>query len=370
MNRSVSLPVRLASLVSMGAVFTAVEPCGGPKKIVVRNVIENDGSVDASVASNTDVDVSSDCGCGCCDCGCGCDDGCDDSGTTATTDPVDTCECPEGYDPTPAGDACVRTDVFEATLSGKEYEVCPGDTGEPYGRYGAKFPGGLTVQDSFFGQDDGLSNGRLNEIGVWACDGATGAAGSEPRREWIGFSTCVDITEPGDYLIGIAADNRVRFTVDGVLTFERSSSSTANFNYWYVEPMSLTSGTHIIELLGYNDGSIAAFGAEIYGPFAPGSVSTDADMAAADLAGNIVWSTGDKLGQTFDLGESSGWQCPDGTAYDTCAAEPQCIELDEVPCEGDDGPGDDGPGDDGTGDDGTGDDPTTAVDTVDASPGR
>gem|GEM_PF-2459131 len=358
MNREdacgVRVPARLSLVVGVaGPAFLAVWAAAcTPPNIVVRNVVENNNA-DVNGLENSSSNVNTNensncCGCGCCDCGC--DDGCEDSG-----DPVepDVCECPEGYEPTPAGDACVATETFEATFTGKEYDVCRGNIDAVYGKYGAQFPGGAVEQNSFWGQDNSTSDGRLNEVGVWACDASTGVAGNNPIGEWIGFSTCLEVSEPGDYLVGIAADNRVRFYVDGVLEFEKNSSSTAHFNYWYVQPISLSSGSHIVEMLGYNDGSIAAFGAEIYGPFPAGSLSTDADMMAADTENNILWSTGDLLGQTFDLGEETGWICPDGTAFDTCAAEPVCTSIDTVPCEGDtwDG-GDDTGGDDSSGGDG------------------
>jgi len=330
--------------------LATVAACVQPPRVVIENHIENsDVNANANTSDNANTNINDNSGCcDCCDCDCDCeDDGCDDD-TGDTGDPVDTCECPDGYEPTPAGDACVKTETYEATFTGKEYEVCPGNTDSVYGKFGAKFPGGTAEQNTWWGQDDGTINGRLNEIGVWACDASTGAAGTEPTEEWIGFSTCLDITEPGDYLVGIAADNRVRFFVDGNLEFERNTYDTAHFNYWYVQPISLTSGSHIIEMFGYNDGDIAAFGAEIYGPFPTGSLSTDADMMAADTQGNIVWSTGDRLGTTFDLGDETGWVCPDGTAFDTCAAEPVCTEVDLVPCDGDP-PLDDG-GDTDTGD--------------------
>ena len=107
----------------------------------------------------------------------------------------------------------------------------------------------------------------------------------------------------------------MRFSVDGTLIFELDTDDLYNFKRWHVIPIELSSGSHNIEMTGKNDESIAAFGAEIYGPFPVGSVDTDAQIAALDIgADDIVWSTGDELGQVFELGEESGWICPDGTA--------------------------------------------------------
>jgi hypothetical protein len=85
--------------------------------------------------------------------------------------------------------------------------------------------------------------------------------------------------------------------------------------------------------LGRNDGNIAAFGAEIYGPYPVGSVDTDAQIEALDInESHVVWSTGSQLGEAFELGEESGWLCPDGTSFDTCSESPTCIERLEEEC--------------------------------------
>lgn len=59
----------------------------------------------------------------------------------------------------------------------------------------------------------------------------------------------------------------------------------------------LTAGSHIIQMEGYNDHGPSIFGAEIYGPFEVGSTVDDASMASFDYRNNIVWSTGDQIGQ-------------------------------------------------------------------------
>lgn len=278
--------------------------------------------------------------------GCCCDDPCGDSdgGSSGSgggsgsdpdpdPDPVSTCDCPDGFEATPDDDACVMQTEYEATFTGVEYTVCDGDKKYVYGMYGAQLPGGTQIQNDFWGQDNGANDGRLNEVGVWACGAGTSTAGTNPTNEWIGFSTCITLLEAGSYLVGIAGDNRVRFFVDGELFFEKDSSDQNNFKRWYLEPIELTSGTHIVELFGRNDGLYAAFGAELYGPFPADALTTDAQIEALDIgASHVVWSTGAQLGETFDLGEESGWVCPDGTAFDTCAASPICVEQVEEEC--------------------------------------
>lgn len=246
--------------------------------------------------------------------------------------PAEACPCPDGYTALPADDGCVARTEVPAVFSGAPFDVCPLIPHPDYSRLGARYPGGLVVADAYFGLDNQLADGRMNATGVWACDPTTGMAGAEPVNEWIGFSVCVDIATPGDYLLGLGADNRTRFAVDGVLFREDASDNVLNFQYWWVTPVQLTSGTHIVSFEGFNESGPAGLGAEIAGPFPAGSLVDDAAMAAADYAGNLVWTAADAVGSTFALGETNGWSCPDGMALDLCAAEPVCYAEDVVPC--------------------------------------
>jgi hypothetical protein len=242
------------------------------------------------------------------------------------------CECPEGYAALPADDGCFRRNEVEPTFLGASYAVCPVIPHRDYGKYGARYPGGTVITDDYWGEDDGLPDGRLNATGVWACAADGVSSGYEPVDEWIGFSVCVNVEVPGEYLLGLGADNRMRFSVDGVELLYNTDDNTENFKYWWMFPISLSSGPHIIEFEGYNAGGPAGMGAEISGPFLAGSLSDDAGMVAQDYAGSLVWSASDSLGSTFALGESSGWSCPDGMALDLCAEEPLCYSEEQTDC--------------------------------------
>jgi hypothetical protein len=245
---------------------------------------------------------------------------------------IDTCECPDGFQLSVNGDSCVRTDTVAATYSGSSFSVCRGDINTNYTALGAQYPNGLVETNTFWGDSYNNPNSRLNTIGVWACN-ASGAGGTQPIDEWIGFSSCIEAPAAGDYLVGMGADNQIRFSVDGNLVFSKTGNSVANFRYWWMTPVTLSAGSHIIELEGRNNGSDAAFGAEIYGPFPAGSLSTDANMAAADAENNIIFSTGDMLGQNFHTGENSGYICPDGYAVNMCGEKPACTQTEEVACQ-------------------------------------
>jgi len=247
--------------------------------------------------------------------------------------PVPTCECPEGFLPYEDESSCYQEIETPAIPTGEVVEVCAIEPYFAYGKFGAKYPEGTSFQDEYWGQDDYVPNGRLNASGVWGCDspGST-TAGSQPVGSWIGFSVCVDVENDGDYLLGLGGDNRVRFAVDGTMVLEQTGDNTSNFNYWWLNAIPLEAGTHIINVEGYNAGSIAAFGAELAGPFPADSFVDDASMAAADYANNIIWATNDAIGDAFSIGEGIGWVCPDGTVFEGCE-EPVCVSIEEVPCE-------------------------------------
>ena len=239
-----------------------------------------------------------------------------DTGTPAT------CACPEGYEPAPNGDICVARTTEAATLAGTPSTMEPGADSTAYGWAGAKYPGGATSVDPFW-------TARLNAVGVWPA-----GDGQSPLNTWVGVATCVDLPAAADYLVGAAGDNHYSIRVDGVVLDENLSSDQSPFNSWFVSATALSSGEHVVEVLGYNEGSVAGFGADIAGPFPAGSLLTDADMQAADYAGNVVFSTGDlSLGDWFYLGESNGYTCPDGYALDVCGGGTECVQLSFAACE-------------------------------------
>jgi hypothetical protein len=224
--------------------------------------------------------------------------------------------------------------IVEGWKSPTIHDVCESKENDVYGSLGAivepmgTAPGGTNESNDYW-------NGRLNEVGVWACAANSDEVSESPVKEWIGFSVCIDIAESGDYILGIAGDTRVRFDIDGSPVFALDTSLDVNFKHWHLLPMHLSSGIHILEVRGRNDGGPAAFGAEISGPFVAGSLVTDA--AVLDefaYQEKLMWSTGQLApSQTFQLGEASGWQCPKEAALDACAPEPVCVERDHQACE-------------------------------------
>ena len=249
-----------------------------------------------------------------------------------------TLNCPPGS--TLIGDQCQTIESTPVQLNPIIYEVADAINSTAWGWAGTRFypddpqyilPYRGAVGDALLWDDDGngaplsvnLESGndnvwdppvnddtRLNRTGVWT------TIGTQPVQEWIGFSRCIVVPDRKMYCIGLAADNQMRFKINGqiIARFDRGNHIT-HFNYWHVIEIELQEGANIIEIEAYNQGGPAGFGAEIY----------DIDIATLEayttneqVEAVRIWSTVNKIGESFDIGEDSGYTCPDGTAFDTC----------------------------------------------------
>ncbi len=186
---------------------------------------------------------------------------------------------------------------------------------------------------------------RLNTVGIWApgfpeCNPNTSIEKCAP----VSFSFCVNVDTTKTYLIGIAGDNEVGFSIDGTDYVRISALNNATyvpFTYWHVFPVTLSAGQHTIVLNGYNYPTVppgpptpASLGAEIY----------DIDLAtfqstlclptnvAADIEPYIIFSTKDQIGLEIpdpnDPDYPGTYSCPDGSDVNYCNGVPTCI-IDE-----------------------------------------
>ena len=72
---------------------------------------------------------------------------------------------------------------------------------------------------------------RLNTIGAWAENNPSG--NDQPVDEWIGFTVCITVSETKQYSVGLAADNRCRFGLNGTIVAELEAADNArNFNFF------------------------------------------------------------------------------------------------------------------------------------------
>lgn len=317
------------------------------------------------------------------------------------------CQCPEGYTFNPATNACEQTTIEPAVPSGgATVPIVAGGTSPSYGSGSSRLyedistkifplngwsdaslcplisPGctvGYQVYESagvgtvlaidaisaagnnvFTNFPAGYTEGRLNNVGIWA----TGY----PVDEWLPVEFCINLPASKTYIFAIAGDNQIRASITsttfmgGVANFNlvnlwgsfspsgtpTSTGVTRTFAIWHMFPITLPAGSHILQLSGYDFGTPAAFGAEIYdipvgtpGDVWPTDQTLNAFIASttvtvADLAPFIAFST-EQLIQTppllvADFGETITWTCPDGGPVDFCNGAPQCIITDSIPC--------------------------------------
>lgn len=162
--------------------------------------------------------------------------------------------------------------------------------------------------------------GPLHRSGIWSCWDSATASERNPVDEWIGFSRCIQAASTKTYYLGIAGDNQVRFYIDGVLTVSiETCNDQSPFTKWRIYPILLQQGQHTIQMEGYNCGSLASFGAEIYD-------NTVQELVAATSLSNLslIFSTRDMVGQELDVGHFS---CPDGYTLNTCTNPFTCKSV-------------------------------------------
>ncbi len=274
---------------------------------------------------------------------------------TGNTTGFTSCSCPAGYTATIYNDGCQKITTTASTFNGTGPTVAAGDVEVNYGSFGAYFYSDITnvtdlpitrtgsttdlatqngtvitqtnissPSNTFWDSNGSTSQGRLNNVGV-----------SASTTEWLGFTECIELTETKVYYIGIAADNYIRFSIDGVSILDiggdtpsSANDYTQNFNIWHVLPYTLTSGKHIIEVYGRNFSSDSAFGAEIYNPT---DLTTLIGSSSTGTTG-LIFSTFNRIGSNYDLGTTIGYTCPTGYALDTCSGgTPVCTLIENSP---------------------------------------
>jgi len=197
------------------------------------------------------------------------------------------------------------------------------------------------------------TQGRLNVAGIWP----TGY----PKGTNISFEYCIDLVSPKQFLFGMSGDDMVLSINSGSGFVDqvklKNATPTTNYDHqWWVFPITLPAGNHIIKFTGQDNygttGAIAFeiydMGALIYGANAPyatpyakfldvlttaAGTSPNCGNVEADLAPFIKYSSKNLIGYNVAASGSSGtWSCPDGSAVDYCNGTPQCIDT--KPCEG------------------------------------
>ncbi len=170
-----------------------------------------------------------------------------------------------------------------------------------------------------------ITDGPLNRSGIWTT--LTTGPDYLPLDTWIGYSFCVDIASAQTYYVGLGADNKFSFRLNGQTVVESVWSDTTSFKYWHVYPLTIPQGTNVIELFGLNSATEAGFGCEIYN-------NTIDELTGATVYGdlNVIYTTANQIGGIFDLVAdsgftltTSGYTCPSGYVYQSCSGN--CLSF-------------------------------------------
>lgn len=253
--------------------------------------------------------------------------------------------CPAGYALSLDGSYCYQTNTTLATPPTSS-DITAASPYFNYGAYGSVIynPGYsidgygsftlINVTNPFWiNNPENTTNGPNNRTALWA---STGPGVNQD----IGFTKCVTLPNDGVYYVGCFADNYIRINVDGTpivvmnpLTmasyFEANGypgiGPSVTFYFWHIYPITLTTGNHVIEVIGHNDSGPAGMGAEIYN-------ATSAQIRAATSYGSfgsqLIFSSKDYFGQPVQIGTGGlGYTCPSGYSLVLCDGPAYCTQT-------------------------------------------
>lgn len=178
-----------------------------------------------------------------------------------------------------------------------------------------------------------LVNGILNKCAVWS--------ETVLNNQDVGFSNCFDILVEKVYYLGLACDNYVQVKIDGQLVMQQDQAALNSWlgqgqfdaichKFWYIYPITLTAGQHIIEAIGHNNASVAGIGIEIY-DIEPTVLMTY--NSYAEMGMGLIFSTKDLVGGSVDIGSNGqGYTCPEGYLYSNCDGVSQCYKITTEAC--------------------------------------
>jgi hypothetical protein len=186
--------------------------------------------------------------------------------------------------------------------------------------------------------------GPLNRCGVWSP--------TVLAPQTIGFSVCIEAPVDGTYYVGMGCDDYGQINVDGVTVVAQVKADllayfAANgyptpigldpnqicFNFWYVYPVALTAGSHVIEIIGNNtSGTVygaATVGCEVYN-LTPAEITAATSYAA--MGAGLIFSSKDYAGMPIQVGSAGiGFSCPSGYSLKFCDSPPSCVQIVTTP---------------------------------------
>jgi hypothetical protein len=239
--------------------------------------------------------------------------------------------CDSNYEWTPLNDGtntCIATITQPATPPTTTFTLYQKQNGQYSINGGRVYINGYNIDGSGTNPillTNSAFRGIMNTCALWTND-VDSVGNYAPVRQWLGFSYCINITETKTYYIGMGADNDIQFRVDGetkintYLVNPQGQGDQNTFKWWNIYPIEISAGSHIIDVLGLNRGSVAGFGCKIYDPpslevFTAMTTTAELDSVTVFDSKNYFNNIADVIINTDGTYTSSGYSCPDGFTY-------------------------------------------------------
>lgn len=256
------------------------------------------------------------------------------------------CDCPDDYITTTEG--CYKVDTMQA-IPPENQDILVRKTYSSYGKSGTivysdyNYDGTGTI-DTFLTTEWWInaspyntSKGPLNRTGVWSQNSLINI---------IGFTRSITISKSQTYYIGVGCDNYASIKVNGYEILKQSNSAMRTllvnagitsissdqiaWAFWMIYPVHLNQGENIIEVFGYDQGSYASVGVEIYDATVQELTQVN---DYSDLGTKLLFSTKDLDGTPTEIGEGGiGYTCPDGYALAENNGNYYCKKITHIDC--------------------------------------
>lgn len=270
--------------------------------------------------------------------------------TFTTTNVVNNC-CPVGYTLSDDGTYCFQTNTTAATPPSSPQNTVA-STLNNYTQYGSLiFDPGYNVNgtgtftqisytNSFWvngagwpsGSGTTFSAGPMNRSGLWS---ATTSSNQD-----VGFTVCVTVPTGGVYYVGMGADNYASIALDGNLLVQMDPTAisaylntngypgvtvASSFDFWFIYPVTLTAGNHVLTVIGHNVSGAAGMGAEVYN-LTSSQIQSVTSYGA--MGSGLIFSTKDFIGQPVQIGTGGGgYTCPTGYSLVLCSGPAFCTQT-------------------------------------------
>jgi len=206
-----------------------------------------------------------------------------------------------------------------------------------YNGYGSQYT--RYNNGTFWANTGGYTNqGIMNINSVWSTTTAD--------NQYIGFPICFNTVVEKTYYIGLGCDNFAEVKLDGVSILMQDTAALnqifinngwsipnageSTFRLWYIYPILISAGSHIIELIGHNTFGVASIGLDIYDMSETDLMSKN---SYAEMGTGLIFSTKDEIGKQVLIGNlGQGYSCDAGYILGNCSGTPSCYKLTKLAC--------------------------------------